>query len=97
MVLTEKNCVLLNSLEEIIEIKSWLLLVVCINGGARPLFRLHFFRFFNIDVFLLETSICKFLTLFILFIYSFYTSNVNFVNILLKSGLSPPFIHTTLT
>ena len=70
--------------------------VVCINAGARPHFRPHFFRFFNIVAFLLKLSIRKFLTPFILLIHSFYTNNINFLNILRKSGLVPPFIHTTL-
>ena len=59
-------------------------------------FSILLFRFFNTVVFLLKLSIPKFLTLFILLIHSFYTNNINFLNILRKSGLAPPFIHTTL-
>ena len=72
--------------------------VVCINGSARPHFRPHFFRFFNIVAFLLKLSIRKFLTPFILLIHSFYTNNINFLNTpARKSDLSLPLIHTTLT
>ena len=51
------------------------------------------FRFFNIVIFLLELSICKFLTLFILLIFSFYTNNINFLNILPKKMTQYPHLY----
>ena len=71
--------------------------VVCISGGldhfSDPFFLILFFL-----TFLLKLSICKFLTLFILLIHSFYTNNINFLNTLAqKSDLGLPFIHTALT
>ena len=63
--------------------------------GPSPLFRSHFLDFLILFI-LLNLSIRKFLTLFILLIHSFYTNNINFLNILRKSGLSPPFLHTKL-
>ena len=68
--------------------------VVCINRGAGPHFRPHFFRFFNISI--ININIRKFLTPFVLLIHSFYTNNISFLNIWRESSLVPPFIHTTL-
>ena len=73
------------------------LIVVCINGNARTTFWRHFFSFLILLFFLLKLSTCKFLSLFILLIHSFYINNINFLNILQKVVVSPPFIHTTLT
>ena len=65
--------------------------------GFQDTFPMTFFRFLIFSFFLLKLSIRKFLTLFILLIHSFHTNNINFLNILRKSVLKSPFIHTALT
>ena len=64
-------------------------------GSGDTLFE-DFLDFLILLFFLLKLSIFKFLTLFILLIHSFYTNNINFLNILRKVCiLTPIFTHYT--
>ena len=64
-------------------------------GSGDTLFE-DFLDFLILLFFLLKLSIFKFLTLFILLIHSFYTNNINFLNILRKvCTLTPIFTYYT--
>ena len=64
-------------------------------GSGDTLFE-DFLDFLILLFFLLKLSIFKFLTLFILLIHSFYTNNINFLNILRKVCiLTPIFTYCT--
>ena len=58
-------------------------------GSGDTLFE-DFLDFLILLFFLLKLSIFKFLTLFILLIHSFYTNNINFLNILRKVCILTP-------
>ena len=67
-------------------------------GSGDTLFE-DFLDFLILLFFLLKLSIFKFLTLFILLIHSFYTNNINFLNILRKVCIPTPIFtyYTNIT